>query len=288
MVANLAERAASEIGANALLCRTCSLYHDIGKMVKPEYFTENQRDGFNPHEEVNPSMSALIIKSHVKEGLDLARQYKLPQVIQDVISQHHGTTLIKYFYHKASRLQRQFTTPVPFPRRSGRAKDTPPNLPVNPPSPTAFDDSVLDESFYRYDGPKPRFKESAVIALADCVEAASRSLRKVAPQAIEELVESLFNDRIEDHQLDDSPITLQELKKIKQSFNITLLNMLHSRVQYPAANDAGGPDKPDALLDSRAAPTPASAALAKEGPTAPKPPGKSIAVASGRAASSPA
>jgi hypothetical protein len=285
MVANLAERAASEIGANALLCRTCSLYHDIGKMVKPEYFTENQRDGFNPHEEVNPSMSALIIKSHVKEGLDLARQYKLPQVIQDVIAQHHGTTLIKYFYHKATRLQRQFTTPVPFPRhRHGRAKDTPPNLPVNPPSPTVFDDSVLDESFYRYDGPKPRFKESAVIALADCVEAASRSLRKVAPQAIEELVESLFNDRIEDHQLDDSPITLQELKKIKQSFNLTLLNMLHSRVQYPAAGDAGGPDNPA----ETPAPALPSAALAKESATAPKPPGKSIAVASGRAASSPA
>ncbi len=279
MVANLAERAAAEIGANALLCRTCSLYHDIGKMVKPEYFTENQRDGFNPHEEVNPSMSALIIKSHVKEGLDLAQQYKLPQVIRDVISQHHGTTLIKYFYHKASLLQRQFATPVPFPRqRSVRAKDTPPNLPVAPPPPADFDDSAPDESFYRYDGPKPRFKESAIIALADCVEAASRSLRKVSPQAIEDLVESLFNDRIEDHQLDDSPITIQELKKINQSFNLSLVNMLHSRVQYPGGSgESGAPDKPAEAPAPAAPPAPA-----------PKSPGGTIAVASSRPASSPA
>jgi hypothetical protein len=276
MVANLAERAAAEIGANALLCRSSSLYHDIGKMVKPEYFTENQRDGFNPHEEVNPSMSALIIKSHVKEGLDLAQQYKLPRVIQDVIAQHHGTTLIKYFFHKATRQQRCLTS-VPFPRpRNGRGKDTPSHLPVAPPPPADFDDSLPDESFYRYDGPKPRFKESAVIALADCVEAASRSLRKVTPQAIEELVESLFNDRIEDHQLDDSPITLQELKKIKQSFNITLLNMLHSRVQYPS--DAGGADKP------REAAPPAPVSV-----PAPKQPAKPItAVAAVRPSSSPA
>jgi hypothetical protein len=252
MVANLAERAAAEIGANALLCRTCALYHDIGKTVKPEYFTENQRDGFNPHEEVNPSMSALIIKSHVKEGLDLAQQHHLPQVVQDVITQHHGTTLIKYFYHKAT-LQQRVLSPASFARpRSGKSRgDTPSPLPLAPPP---SDEPALDESFYRYDGPKPRFKESAIIALADCVEAASRSLRKVAPQAVEELVESLFNDRIEDHQLDDSPITLQELKKIKQSFNITLLNMLHTRVQYPGSpGDSGTPDK---ISDSSPAPAP--------------------------------
>jgi putative nucleotidyltransferase with HDIG domain len=251
MVANLAERAAAEIGANALMCRTCALYHDIGKMVKPEYFTENQRDGFNPHAEVNPSMSALIIKSHVKEGLDLAQQYKLPQVVQDVIAQHHGTTLIKYFYRKASE-QQQLLAPAPFPRRghASRAPFAPADAPAPTPEPAERGESNLDESFYRYDGPKPRFRESVIIALADAVEAASRSLRKVTPLAVEELIESLINDRLEDHQLDDSPITLQELKKIKQSFNFTLLNMLHSRVQYPgeqgvapapAAKTAGTP-----------------------------------------------
>ena len=122
MVANLAERAAAEAGANPLLCRACSLYHDIGKIVKPEYFNENQRDNFNPHEEVQPSMSALIIKSHVSEGLSLAKQHKLPRVVQDVIVQHHGTTLIKFFYHKASKQQRLLTQ-SPFGRqRSAEAR----------------------------------------------------------------------------------------------------------------------------------------------------------------------
>ena len=118
MVANLAERAAVEAGANPLLCRACALYHDIGKTVKPEYFSENQRDNFNPHEEVSPSMSALIIKSHVDEGLSLAKQYKLPQVVKDVIVQHHGTTLIKFFYHKAAKQQRLLTQ-SPFGRQRG-------------------------------------------------------------------------------------------------------------------------------------------------------------------------
>jgi putative nucleotidyltransferase with HDIG domain len=234
MVANLAERAAAEAGANPLLCRACSLYHDIGKTVKPEYFTENQRDNFNPHEEVQPSMSALIIKSHVSEGLSLARQYKLPRVVQDVIVQHHGTTLIKFFYHKASKQQRLLSQ-SPFGRQrsaEARAKDE-----AERPEPG------VDESSYRYDGPKPNFKESAIIALADCVEAASRSLRKVTPQSVEELIESIINDRIEDHQLDDSPITILELKKIKESFTFTLLNMLHSRLSYPGVDEAETPTK---------------------------------------------
>ncbi|MGA2052652.1 MAG: hypothetical protein ABSH19_05005, partial [Opitutales bacterium] len=181
--------------------------------------------------------------------------------------------------HKASRQQRSLM-PVPFPnQRVGHGKDTPSPIPVAPAPAADLDEAPPDESFYRYDGPKPRFKESAVIALADCVEAASRSLRKITPQAIEELVESLFNDRIEDHQLDDSPITIQELKKIKQSFNLTLLNMLHSRVQYPGSpGDAGGADKP-----REAAPAPVTPA------PAPKPSAKPItAVASIRPSSSPA
>ncbi len=227
MVANLAERAALEAGANALMCRVCSLYHDIGKIVKPEYFTENQRDNFNPHEGVSPSMSALIIKSHITEGLSLAKQYKLPLVVRDVIAQHHGTTLIKFFYHKAAKQQRLLTN-SPFGKQ--RAAETKTSVADKN---ADADDLGVDESTYRHDGPKPNFKESAIVALADCVEAASRSLRKVTPQSVEELIESIFEDRIEDHQLDDSPITLLELKRIKESFTITLLNMLHSRISYP-------------------------------------------------------
>jgi membrane-associated HD superfamily phosphohydrolase len=200
--------------------------------VKPEYFAENNRDGFDPHLEVSPSMSALIIKSHVDEGLSLARQYKLPKVAQDVIAQHHGTTLIKFFYHKAAKQQRLLTQ-SPFGRqRAAEAKSSALE------SVEKSDVSGVDESFYRYEGPKPNFKESAIIALADCVEAASRSLRKVTPQSVEELIETIINDRIEDHQLDDSPITILELKRIKESFTVTLLNMLHSRMQYPGQEES--------------------------------------------------
>jgi putative nucleotidyltransferase with HDIG domain len=252
MVANLAERAAAEAGANPLLCRACALYHDIGKTAKPEYFTENQRDGFNPHEEVTPSMSALIIKSHVTEGISLAKQYKLPRVVQDVIVQHHGTTLIKFFYHKASKQQRLLTQ-SPFGRKRAEVRAATQETAAAP------DDAGVDESSYRYDGPKPNFKESAIIALADCVEAASRSLRKVTPQSVEELIESIINDRIEDHQLDDSPITILELKKIKESFTFTTLNMLHSRLSYPEAEekDASAKNKArDPNIVAMPAPTP--------------------------------
>jgi len=235
MVANLAERAASEISANPLLCRACSLYHDIGKIVKPEYFAENNRDGFDPHLQVSPSMSALIIKSHVDEGLSLARQYKLPKVAQDVIAQHHGTTLIKFFYHKAAKQQRLLTQSPFGKQRAAEARTSAPEAIEK------IGEPGVDESFYRYEGPKPNFKESAIIALADCVEAASRSLRKVTPQSVEELIETIINDRIEDHQLDDSPITILELKRIKESFTITLLNMLHSRMQYPGQEESESP-----------------------------------------------
>ncbi len=224
MVANLAERAAAEIGANPLACRACALFHDIGKMAKPEYFTENQRDGINPHIEKNPSMSALVIKSHVKEGVEMAKQYRLPRMVIDVIQQHHGTTLIQYFYQKALQRQAQITRP-PF---------KPGNTPSPIPLPPSISEEPVAESIYRYDGPRPRFKESAVIFFADSVEAASRSLKKVTPQSVEELIERIFNDRIEDHQLDECPITVQEVKQIKQSFAFTLLNMLHSRIEYPS------------------------------------------------------
>jgi len=216
MVANLSENAASAVGASPLTARVCSLYHDIGKLVKPEYFTENQRDGENPHLERSPSISALIIKSHVKEGVQIARQYRLPRIIQEVIQQHHGTTLIQYFYYKAIEQRRPGWSPSPYP--SGPRVDL----------------DEVNESTYRYEGPRPQFLESAIIFFADSVEAASRSLRKVTPQSIDELIDKIFKDRLDDDQLADCPLTLQQIARIKKSFSFTLLTMLHTRVEYPS------------------------------------------------------
>ncbi|HEY9249763.1 MAG TPA: HDIG domain-containing metalloprotein, partial [Rariglobus sp.] len=168
VVAQLSENAAAEVGANPLLARVCALFHDIGKTAKPEYFSENQRDGINPHDASNPSLSALIIKSHVKDGVDLALKHKLPRAVIDVIQQHHGTTLIRYFYHRAVSHTRP-PLPVPAPGNGAASKDPfVPTLPGLGPVP-------VSETTYRYDGPRPRFKESAIIHLADGVEAASRS-----------------------------------------------------------------------------------------------------------------
>lgn len=226
MVANLSENAASAIGASALICRVCSLYHDIGKVIKPEYFVENQREGYNPHIERNPSMSALVIKSHVKEGITLARQYKLPRIIQDVIQQHHGTSLIQYFYYKAIEKQ--------------RAADPESALPNAP----RIELDKVNESTYRYEGPKPQFNESAIIMLADSVEAAGRSLRKVTPQSIAELVDKITIGKLNDGQFDETPITLEQLTRVKESFVNTMLSMLHSRVEYPEAQTAAGGNAP--------------------------------------------
>ncbi len=200
MVASLAETVAAEVGANPLLCRCCALYHDIGKLIKPEYFTENQRDGENPHVNQLPSMSAIILKSHVKEGIELAKSYKLPKAVIDVIKQHHGTSLMRYFYKKACLMK--------------------------------GDDEKVDEKIFHYDGPKPQFKESAIISLADAIEAASRSLEKITPQSVQELVDQIVKDRIENNQFNECNITLQDLDIIRRSLQIVLLNMSHARVRY--------------------------------------------------------
>jgi len=217
MVANLSENAAIAVRANPILCRAASLFHDIGKMTQPNYFTENQGDFDNPHDQKNPSMSALIIKSHVKEGIDMAREHKLPKILRDVIRQHHGTTLVKYFYHQAQEKMKQETLGL------GEMESDKP-----------------DESTYRYDGPRPRFKESAIIFFADSVEAAARSLPKVTQHSVEELLENIFSDRLEDGQLDECPLTLEEVSKIKRSFVKTTLNMLHTRVEYPTEEKNNG------------------------------------------------
>lgn len=254
MVANLAERAANQIGANPLFCRATCLFHDIGKMVKPEYFVENQAAGFNPHDDRNPTMSALIIKNHVKEGVALAREYNLPQAFIDIIKQHHGTTLIKFFYHKAlSQAQAKQS------RDKGQT-----------PAPSAEVYGV-DESSFRYDGPRPRTVESSIIFFADAVEAASRSLKKVTPQTVEELVDNIFNDRIEDGQLDESPITLREIRIVRDSFCFTLLNMLHSRLEYPKKQAAGARGVTRAPQGEGTAAEPAKKAAAETSPGAAKP-----------------
>jgi len=225
VVANLAENAANAIGANPLLCRVCSLFHDIGKTSKPEYFSENQRDGVNPHNERNPSFSALIIKSHVKDGVDLALKHKLPKAVIDVIQQHHGTTLIQAFYQRARSTEGRLP-PSPV-ETAGTATD----------ALAKGQETRVCETTYRYDGPKPQFKESAIIMLADGVEAATRSLRRVTPQHLGELIDQIFSSRLEDAQLNDAPLTLAELNQIKSSFAFTLLNMLHARVAYSPATE---------------------------------------------------
>lgn len=235
IVAQLAENAANAVDANPLLARVCAQFHDIGKIGKPEYFSENQRNGFNPHETNNPSLSALIIKSHVKDGVDLALKHKMPKPVIDVIQQHHGTTLLRYFFERAKHeLRAPFGNVTPFSSRerthAPRRGDT-----IYPLA------SKVSEVTYRYDGPKPQFKESAIIMLADGVEAASRSLRKVTPPHLAELIEQIFRERIADGQLDEAPLTFEEITKIKSSFNFTMLNMLHSRVAYPP-----GEGKPEA------------------------------------------
>src|SRR4029077_1068948 len=215
VVANLAEAAAESIGANATLCRVCSYFHDVGKLVKPEYFTENMSFERNPHDDLAPSMSALIIIAHVKEGVDLALKHNLNQQIIDIIQQHHGTSLVYYFYQRA--LQQQEDARAGGKIMNIREEDIP---------------EVREESF-RYGGPKPQTKESAIVSLADMVESASRSIEKPTPQKIEQLIEELIEERIADGQLDECDLTLGEIKMIKQRFRFTLMTMLHTRIAYP-------------------------------------------------------
>jgi len=215
VVANLAEAAAEAIGANATLCRVCSYFHDVGKLVKPEYFTENMSFERNPHDDLAPTMSALIIMAHVKEGVDLALKHKLNQRTIDIIQEHHGTSVVRYFYRRA--LQQHEDARAGGKIMKLREEDIP---------------DVSEESF-RYSGPKPQTKESAIVSLADAVESASRSLEKPTPQKIESLVNELIEERIADRQLDDCDLTLGELKIIAERFRFTLTMMLHSRIAYP-------------------------------------------------------
>ena len=203
LVGAMAEAAAEAIGARGLLARVGAYYHDIGKMVKPEFFVENQTQGKNLHDSLRPAMSSLVIMSHVKDGVNLARQYRLPQVVIDFIEQHHGTTLVRYFYDKANEESR-----------------------------IARDLSAVDESTFRYMGPKPQTKEIAIVMLADSVESACRTLEEPTPSCIAHLVRQISRHKLEDGQFDECGLTLQELRKIENSLISSLVANYHGRIKY--------------------------------------------------------
>jgi putative nucleotidyltransferase with HDIG domain len=234
VVASLAEAAAEAIGAHALVCRVCSYFHDIGKLNKPEYFIENQGNE-NPHDALTPTMSALIIVAHVKDGVDMAIKHKLNPRIIDVIREHHGDSLVYYFYRKAQEQLKEKE------RRVEEGLENADDLPD------------LDEKSFRYPGPRPRSRESGVVSLADAVESASRSLQKPTPQKIRALVNDIIFNRIKDGQLDRCGLTVSELGTIRQSFAKTLQSMMHSRIDYPRQERKSG-DRPAAPAAAEAPP----------------------------------
>jgi len=217
VVANLSEAAAETIGAGANMCRVCSYFHDIGKLSKPEYFIENMDPAANPHEDLTPRMSALVIIAHVKDGVDLAIKHNLNSRIIDVIEQHHGTSLAYYFYRQALDFKTEQERLV----KLGKVKED--------------DVQQVSEETFRYPGPRPQFKESAIISLSDAVESASRTLEKPNASRIETMIDEIVQARMADGQLDECDLTIAELAKIKASFAKTLLSMMHGRIKYQKA-----------------------------------------------------
>lgn len=198
VIGSLSEAAATAIDTNPLLARVGAYYHDIGKVAKAEYFGENLKPGMkNPHEKLSPTMSCLILESHVREGIEMARELKLPKVVRDFIPEHQGTTLMSYFYHKALEM-----------------------------------DPGVDERDYRYPGPKPQSKETAIVMLADSVEATSRSLADPTPSRIKAVVKRIIDQRAADGQLDECNLTLQELARVRDAFVPVLVGLFHGRIQY--------------------------------------------------------
>lgn len=221
-VANLAEAAATAVGANPLLCRVGVYYHDVGKMLKPQYFIENQPGGRNPHDKLKASTSAAIVREHVTEGLRMAREAKLPEVLQAFIPEHHGTQVIAYFYDRA--------------QAEADAKEQ---------SEGREAARVLDPAAFSYPGPRPRTQESAIVMLADTVESATRSLQDPTPTRIHELVETLVEDKIRHGQLDEAPLTLHEISVIKEQFAKVLAGMYHHRIDYPGTRHLTRRDEED-------------------------------------------
>jgi putative nucleotidyltransferase with HDIG domain len=210
-IGSIAEAAAEAIGRNGLLCRVGSYYHDIGKISKPGYFVENQLGSISWHKELSPAMSQLIIVGHVKDGMELAKEYGLPAVLQQFIETHHGTTLVEYFYSEAMKQH--------------EGKDSPDTL-------------APSESEFRYLGPKPRTKEAAIVMLADGVEGAVRSLSEPTPTKIEAVVHNMSMKRLQDGQFDECDLSFRELSRIEASMVKSLTAQYHGRIAYPKPIEA--------------------------------------------------
>jgi hypothetical protein len=201
MVGNLAERAAEAVGANSLLVRAGAYYHDIGKLKRPYFFVENQQGRTNPHDNIKPDLSTRIILSHLTDGIELAKKAKLPSAVLDIVKQHHGTTAVMYFYHKTKQAAMK-------------------------PEEVRLDD-------FRYDGERPVSKESAILMLADSVEAAVRSLDSPSALSVREMIDKIIKARLDDGQLNNSDLTMSEIQKIADSFMTALVGLYHERVEYP-------------------------------------------------------
>ena len=224
-VATLSEAAAEAIGANSLMCRVGAYYHDVGKINKAEYFIENQQNGPNRHMNLSPSVSLLIIIGHVKDGIELAREYNLPTSITPFIQQHHGTTLVEYFYHQACKHQSQ-----------------------HPEGP------AIPETQYRYPGPKPKSKETAIVMIADAVESASRAMPEPTAGRVEHLIHELAMKRLMDGQFDECDLTMRDLDLIERAMMKTLLGIHHGRIAYPTMSvQAGTPPTPAPTMAARTA-----------------------------------
>ncbi len=205
IIANLVEQAVTAIGGHSLLARVGALYHDVGKMRRPHFFVENQFSGENPHDSISPHLSYLIITSHVRDGVELLREYKLPRQLEPYVVEHHGTTVLAYFYKRALE-----------------------------------DANSVSELNFRYPGPRPRSKETAVLLLADAVESASRTLTDPTQGSIRALIDRLFDQRLQDDQLSQSPLNLHDLEVIANTFERMLTAVLHRRIGYPSADEIKG------------------------------------------------
>lgn len=201
IVGNLAEAAAEAVSADPLLTRVGAMYHDVGKMIRPYFFIENQQGLENQHSKISPRLSALVITSHVKEGVELAKEYQVPSIIRDFIPMHHGTSLVAYFYHQAKQTEKP--------------------------------EDVIEEHF-RYPGPKPRSKETAILMLADATEAAVRAISKPTVEQIQKTIAKIIKARLDDNQLSEAPLTLVDLEKISTEFLRILQSLYHSRIEYPS------------------------------------------------------
>jgi putative nucleotidyltransferase with HDIG domain len=201
MVANLAEQAAEAIEANALLTRVGAYYHDIGKIARPYFFAENQAEGLNPHDRLDPETSAEVIVGHVTDGLKLARRYRLPGRVRAFIPEHHGGSRVSFLFHKAQQL--------------------------------AGEDELVDEDAFRYPGRKPQSKETALVMLADGCEAAARSARSESGDEVTEVVNRIIDQRMDDGQLSDSDLTLREIETIRHVFTSAVKGTFHPRIEYP-------------------------------------------------------